>query len=187
MATVNEIKSGIESKMHKSVDALKVDLAAVRTGRATPSLLDKITVEYYGTPTPIPQVASVSVPEARMLVIKPWDPSSLKAIEKAIQTSDLGLNPNNDGSVIRLNLPMLTEERRKELVKTVHKNAEETRIALRNLRRDANEAIKKAEKAKQITEDDSESGLEDIQKLTDKIMKDVDAVVARKEKEVMEV
>ena len=173
--------------MHKSVDALKVDLAAVRTGRATPSLLDKITVEYYGTPTPIPQVASVSVPEARMLVIKPWDPSSLKAIEKAIQTSDLGLNPNNDGSVIRLNLPMLTEERRKELVKTVHKKAEETRIALRNLRRDANEAIKKAEKAKQITEDDSESGLEDIQKLTDKIMKDVDAVVARKEKEVMEV
>jgi ribosome recycling factor len=187
MATVNEIKSSIESKMHKSVDALKVDLAAVRTGRATPSLLDKITVEYYGTPTPIPQVASVSVPEARMLVIKPWDPSSLKAIEKAIQTSDLGLNPNNDGSVIRLNLPMLTEERRKELVKTVHKKAEETRIALRNLRRDANEAIKKAEKAKQITEDDSESGLEDIQKLTDKIMKDVDAVVARKEKEVMEV
>ncbi len=187
MATVNEIKSGVEVKMHKAVDTFKSDLASIRTGRATPALLDKIMVEYYGTNTPIPQVASVSVPEPRMLLIKPWDKTTLKAIEKAILTSDLGLNPNNDGSMIRLNLPMLTEEHRKDLVKSVHKKAEEARVGVRNLRRDANEAVKKAEKKKEITEDDSAAGLEDIQKLTDKIIKDIDAVVARKEKEVMEV
>jgi ribosome recycling factor len=187
MATAKEIQTAMEAKMHKTVDALKEELATIRTGRATPSLLDKIMVDYYGAQTPISQVATVTVPEARMLMIKPWDPSTLKVIEKAILTSDLGLNPNNDGAVIRLNLPMPTEERRKELVKTVHKVAEESRVAIRNLRRDANEALKKAEKAKQITEDDSACGLEDVQKLTDKIMKDVDAVVARKEKEVMEI
>ena len=187
MPTVKEILDAHEAKMHKRVEILKGDLAAIRTSRATPSLLEKIEVDYYGAPTPIPQVASVTVPEPRMLMIKPWDKSMMKAIEKAILTSDLGLNPNNDGVVIRLSLPQLTEERRKELVKTVGKRVEEARVSIRNLRREVNEAIKKGEKARQITEDDAECGVEDAQKLTDKIMKDIDNVQARKEKEVMEV
>lgn len=187
MATVEEIISGIEVKMNKSVDALRVDLASMRAGRATPALLDKITVDYYGTPTPINQVASVTVPEPRMLVIQPWEKNMLKAIGKAIMTSDLGLNPNSDGVVIRLNLPQLTEERRKELVKKVGKKAEEYRVIVRNLRREANDAVKKLEKAKEITEDDSKKGVEKVQKVTDKLMKDIDAVVANKEKEVMAV
>ena len=187
MATVKEIMTGIEAKMHKSVDALRVDLAGLRAGRATPSLLEKVMVEYYGTPTPVTQVASVSVPEPRMIVIQPWEKTLIKDIEKAIMKSDLGLNPNSDGVVIRLNLPQLTEERRKELVKVVHKKAEEYRIIVRNLRRDANDAIKKEEKAKEITEDEAKKGTEDVQKITDKIMKDIDAVAAAKEKEVMEI
>lgn len=187
MATVQEIITTMESKMHKSVDALRVDLASVRAGRATPALLDKVMVDYYGTPTPVNQVASVNVPEPRMIVIQPWEKPLLKAIEKAIQMSDLGLNPNSDGVCIRLNLPQLTEERRKDLVKVVHKKAEEYRVVCRNLRRDANEAIKKAEKAKEITEDESKKGVEQVQKITDKVMKDVDVVAANKEKEVMEV
>lgn len=187
MATVNEILTATESKMQKRVDVLRGDLAAIRTGRATPSLLDKITIDYYGTATPVTQVASVSVPEPRMIVVQPWDKSLMKSIEKAIMTSDLGLNPNNDGSVIRLVLPQLTEDHRKSLVKSVHKRAEEARVSIRNLRRDANEAIKKAEKAKQVTEDESKKGVEDMQKLTDKLIKEVDGVLAKKEKEVMEV
>ena len=187
MATVKEITTTMEGKMHKSVDALKVDLASLRAGRATPALLDKIMVDYYGSPTPINQVASVTVPEPRMIVVQPWEKNMLKAIEKAIMTSDLGLNPNSDGGCIRLNLPQRTEERRKELVKVVHKKAEEFRVVCRNLRRDANDAVKKAEKAKEITEDDAKKGTEQIQKITDKIMKDIDAVAANKEKEVMEV
>ena len=187
MATVKEITTNMESKMHKSVDALRVDLASLRAGRATPALLDKITVDYYGSPTPINQVASVTVPEPRMIVVQPWEKNMLKAIEKAIMMSDLGLNPNSDGVCIRLNLPQLTEERRKDLVKVVHKKAEEYRVICRNLRRDANDAVKKAEKAKEITEDEAKKGTEQIQKITDKIMKDIDGVAANKEKEVMEV
>ena len=187
MATVKEITTTMEGKMHKSVDALRVDLASLRAGRATPALLDKIMVDYYGSPTPVNQVASVTVPEPRMIVVQPWEKSMLKAIETAIMTSDLGLNPNSDGVCIRLNLPQLTEERRKDLVKVVHKKAEEFRVVCRNLRRDANDAVKKAEKAKEITEDDAKKGTEQIQKITDKIMKDIDAVAANKEKEVMEV
>lgn len=187
MATVKEITKGIEEKMHKSVDALRIDLASLRAGRATPSLLEKVMVEYYGTPTPVTQVASVTVPEPRMIVIQPWEKNLIKDIEKAIMKSDLGLNPNSDGVCIRLNLPQLTEERRKDLVKVVHKKAEDFRVVVRNLRRDANEAIKKAEKAKEITEDEAKKGTDDVQKITDKIMKEIDAVTANKEKEVMEI
>lgn len=187
MATVKEITKGIEEKMHKSVDALRVDLASLRAGRATPSLLEKVMVEYYGTPTPVTQVASVTVPEPRMIAIQPWEKNLIKDIEKAIMKSDLGLNPNSDGVCIRLNLPQLTEERRKDLVKVVHKKAEDFRVVVRNLRRDANEAIKKAEKAKEITEDEAKKGTDDVQKITDKIMKEIDAVTANKEKEVMEI
>ena len=179
MATVNEIISGIESKMEKSVAALRVDLASLRAGRATPSLLEKVMV--------VTQVASVTVPEPRMIVIQPWEKNILKDIEKAIMKSDLGLNPNSDGICIRLNLPQLTEERRKDLVKVVHKKAEEYRVVVRNLRRDANDAIKKTEKAKEITEDEAKKGTEKVQKLTDKVMKEIDAAAANKEKEVMEV
>ena len=187
MATVKEIITNAEGKMHKSVDALRVDLASLRAGRATPSLLEKVMVDYYGAPTPVTQVASVSVPEPRMIVIQPWERNMIKAIEKAIMKSDLGLNPNSDGVCIRLNLPQLTEDRRKELVKVVHKKAEEFRVVVRNLRRDANDAIKKAEKAKEITEDESKKGVDDVQKLTDKVIKEIDGVAANKEKEVMEI
>ena len=187
MAQVKEILSSTEVKMRKSVDALRIDLASLRAGRATPALLDKITVDYYGTPTPINQVASITVPEPRMLVIQPWERNLLKDIGKAIMKSDLGLNPNSDGVVIRLNLPQLTEERRKNLVKVVNKKAEEYRVIVRNMRRDANDAIKKSEKAKEITEDDVKKGTEQVQKLTDKIIKEIDGVAANKEKEVMEV
>lgn len=187
MATVKEILETAEGKMHKTVDVLRVDLASVRAGRATPALLEKVMVDYYGTPTPVNQVASVTVPEPRMIIIQPWEKNLLKDIERAIMKSDLGLNPNSDGAVIRLNLPQLTEERRKEIVKTVHKKAEDARVIVRNLRRDANDAIKKAEKAKEITEDDVKKGTDDVQKMTDKIIKDVDAIMANKEKEVMEI
>ncbi len=185
MAGIEEIISGMEGKMSKTVDALRSDLASLRAGRATPALLDKITVDYYGVPTPINQVATVSIPEPRTIVIQPWEKKMLNAIGKAIMTSDLGINPNSDGSVIRLILPQLTEERRKELVKKVGKKAEEYRVIVRNLRRDANDAVKKLEKAKEITEDDSKKGIEKIQKLTDKQIKAVDAVAAAKEEEVM--
>ena len=144
-------------------------------------------VDYYGSPTPVTQVASVTVPEPRMIVIQPWEKNILKDIEKAIMKSGLGLNPNSDGICIRLNLPQLTEERRKDLVKVVHKKAEEYRVVVRNLRRDANDAIKKTEKAKEITEDEAKKGTEKVQKLTDKVMKEIDAAAANKEKEVMEV
>lgn len=187
MATVKEITSNIEEKMHKSVEALRIDLASLRAGRATPALLEKVMVEYYGTPTPVTQVASVSVPEPRMIVIQPWEKNLIKEIEKAIMKSDLGLNPNSDGVCIRLNLPQLTEERRKDLVKVVHKKAEDFRVVVRNLRREANDAVKKAEKAKEITEDEAKKGTDDVQKITDKIMKEIDVVAANKEKEVMEI
>ena len=184
---MNEKLKAYEEKMTKTMGNLDGELGAIRAGRANPNVLNKIMVDYYGSPTPINQVASVTVPEPRMIVVQPWEKNMLKAIEKAIMTSDLGLNPNSDGVCIRLNLPQLTEERRKDLVKVVHKKAEEFRVVCRNLRRDANDAVKKAEKAKEITEDDAKKGTEQIQKITDKIMKDIDAVAANKEKEVMEV
>lgn len=187
MAEIKEILSTAQTKMQKTIEVLRVDLASVRAGRASVSLLDKVMVEYYGTPTPVNQVASVTVPEPRMIVIQPWEKNLLKDIERAIMKSDLGLNPNSDGSVIRLNLPQLTEERRKELVKTVHIKAEDARVSIRNLRREANDSVKKAEKAKEITEDEAKKANDDIQKMTDKFIKEVDTVMEHKEKEVMEI
>lgn len=187
MAEIKEILSTAQTKMQKTIEVLRVDLASVRAGRASVSLLDKVMVEYYGTPTPVNQVASVTVPEPRMIVIQPWEKNLLKDIERAIMKSDLGLNPNSDGSVIRLNLPQLTEERRKELVKTVHKKAEDARVSIRNLRREANDSVKKPEKAKEITEDETKKANDDIQKMTDKFIKEVDTVMEHKEKEVMEI
>lgn len=177
----------IKEKMNKAIAALENDYAAIRAGRANPALLDKITVDYYGTPTPVPQVGSVSVPEARMLVIQPWDASILGDIERAILKSDLGLTPNNDGKVLRINFPALTEERRKELVKGISKRAEEAKVVIRNIRRDALEGFKAQKKKGEITEDDLKSAETDIQKLTDQFIKDIDSVAAKKDKEIMEI
>ncbi|WP_075579917.1 ribosome recycling factor [Acidaminococcus massiliensis] len=187
MATLEELQTKTQEKMDKALQALRNELTNIRTGRATPSLLDQVKVDYYGAPTPVTQVANVSVPEPRMIVIQPWDRSLLKTIEKAIMTSDLGLNPNNDGTVIRLNLPLLTEERRKELVKVVNKKGEASRVEIRNIRRDFNDAVKKQVKAKEITEDDAKDATDFSQKLTDKYTKKIDDVLAQKEKEVMAV
>lgn len=176
-----------ENKMKKAISVLESDLAAIRAGRANPALLDKITVEYYGVQTPLQQVGTVSVPEARSIVIQPWDMTVLKDIEKAILASDLGLTPNNDGKVIRLNFPPLTEERRKELSKGVSKRGEEAKVAIRNIRRDAIEGFKKQKKENEITEDDLKELEEKIQKLTDKFVKEIDGIIAAKEKEIMEV
>lgn len=187
MATLEELQTKTQEKMDKALQALRNELTNIRTGRATPSLLDQVKVDYYGAPTPVTQVANVSVPEPRMIVIQPWDRSLLKTIEKAIMTSDLGLNPNNDGTVIRLNLPLLTEERRKELVKVVNKKGEASRVEIRNIRRDFNDAVKKQVKAKKITEDDAKDATDFSQKLTDKYTKKIEDVLAQKEKEVMAV
>ena len=176
-----------EEKMDKTIEALKRDLASIRTGRASTTLLDRISVDYYGTPTPVKQVANVSAPEPRLITIVPWERKMLGDIERAILKSDLGLNPNNDGTMIRLEIPQLTEERRKELSKKVSKDAEDSKDVIRNIRRDANDAIKKMEKKKEITEDDSKEAQENIQKLTDKKIKLIDEIKAKKEKEVMEV
>ena len=170
-----------------SMEALKHEFASIRTGRASVALLDKVMVDYYGSPSPINQVANISVPEPRMIVIAPWDKTMIGAIEKAILQSDLGLNPGNDGAQIRLSIPQLTEERRKEIVKVVHKKAEDAKVAVRNIRRDVNEALKKEEKAKTITEDDAKDGLDQIQKLTDAKVKQIDELKAVKEKDVLEV
>ena len=184
--TKDVIKSA-EDRLGKTLDALKKDYGTLRAGRAAPSLLDKVMVDYYGTATPVNQIANVTVPEPRMIMIKPYDRSSLKDIERAIQKSDLGLTPNNDGTLIRLAIPQPTQERRKELVKVVSKKAEEAKVAMRNIRRDANESIKKLEKGKEITEDDRKDAQEEMQKLLDKYIKLVDSAKAGKEKEVMEV
>ena len=176
-----------ETKMNKSLDALQNEYASIRAGRANPHVLDKLKVDYYGSPTPIQQVGNISVPEARMIVIQPWEKSLLKAIEKAILTSDLGINPTNDGSVIRLVFPELTEERRKELAKDVKKKGEATKVAIRNIRRDANDAFKKMEKADEISEGDLKEAEEKIQKLTDKMVAEVDKAVENKTKEIMTV
>lgn len=176
-----------EEKMQKTLDALKREFTSLRAGRATPALLDKIMVDYYGSPTPVNQVAKVTVPESRMIVIQPWEKPMLKEIEKAIMKSDLGLSPNSDGQSIRLAIPPLTQERRTELVKTINKKTEEAKVALRNIRRDVNDAIKKLEKAKEITEDDMEKGQKDAQKVVDKYTKLIDEARAAKETEVMSI
>ena len=177
----------IKAKMDKAIASLEYDYAAIRAGRANPALLDKITVDYYGTPTPLQQVGTVAVPEARMLTIQPWDASILGDIEKAILKSDLGITPNNDGKMIRINFPALTEDRRKELVKGVSKRAEEAKVAIRNIRRDAIDAFKAQKKNGEITEDDLKSAETDIQKLTDQYTKDIDGIAAKKDKEIMEI
>ena len=184
---MQEVLKGYEEKMNKSYDSMLSDFAAIRAGRANPKVLDHIRVDYYGTPTPIQQVANVSVPEARIISIAPWDKKMLKAIEKAILTSDLGINPGNDGSTIRLVFPELTEERRKELSKDVKKKGDAAKVAVRNIRRDANETIKKMEKKGEISEDDQEDAEKDIQKMTDKMMEKIDKAIEDKTNEIMKV
>lgn len=177
----------IEQKMSKAINALNEQLHTLRAGRANPAVLDKIRVEYYGTMSKINEVAAVSVPEPRLLVIQPWDATLIKEIEKAIQTSDIGINPANDGKVIRLLFPQPTEERRKELVKDCKKFGEDSKVAIRNIRRDFIDKYKKMEKSHEITEDDLKGAEEDIQKMTDKFIKEIDSIVADKEKEIMAV
>lgn len=184
---IKDIFSSHEDRIGKSIDALKRDYSSLRAGRATPALLDRIMVEYYGAPTPVNQVANISVPEPRMITIQPWDKGMIQDIEKAIMKSDLGLNPNSDGVIIRLSIPQLTQERRVELAKTIHKKAEEAKVAVRNIRRDANDAIKKLEKDKTINEDENKKAQEDMQKLIDKYIKEIDHLMEIKEKEIMEV
>ncbi|HHV98139.1 MAG TPA: ribosome recycling factor [Clostridiaceae bacterium] len=176
-----------EEKMKKTISVLKEELAGLRAGRANPSILDKITVDYYGVPTPINQLGNISVPEARIIMIQPWDVKMLKEIEKAIQKSDIGINPNNDGKVIRLIFPVLTEERRKELTKIAKKTGEEAKVAIRAIRRDALEHAKAQQKNKEITEDDLKVIEKDIQALTDKYIEEIDKIVHKKESEIMEV
>ena len=177
----------LQEKINKSETMLKEELATVRAGRANAALVDKVMVEYYGTPTPLKSLANISVPEPRTLLITPFDPKSIPEIEKAINVANIGINPVNDGKVIRLQIPQVTEERRKELTKTVKKMGEDTKVAVRNLRRDANDKVKKLEKAGDYTEDDVKSTLDEIQKLTDKSIKEIDEIVAAKDKEIMEV
>ena len=173
--------------MRKSIDSVAADFAAVRAGRANASVLDRIMVDYYGSPTPIQQIAAIASPDARALLITPWDGTALKSIEKAIQNSDLGINPQNDGKSIRLNFPQLTEERRKELVKQIHKYSEGGKVAVRNIRRDAVDHFKKMEKKSEITEDELKQAEKDLQKLTDDSCKKIDELLAKKEKELMAV
>jgi ribosome recycling factor len=184
---ISEIKKQAQEKMDKAIQVLKKDLLTLRAGRANPALLDKVLVEYYGSEMPINQLANISTPDPRTLTIQPWDKSALGAIEKAILKSELGLTPSNDGNVIRISIPPLTEERRTELVKVARKRGEDAKVAIRNVRRDANDEIKKMEKAGEISEDDARRAQVEIQKLTDKTIKDVDQVVSAKEKEIMEI
>lgn len=184
---IKEIYASHEDRMKKAIEVLRREYSSLRAGRATTGLLDRITVDYYGASSPINQVANISIPEPRTIVIQPWDKKTLPVIEKAILKSDLGLTPNNDGMVIRLILPQLTQQRRQELTKGVHKLAEDSRVAIRNLRRDANDELKKIEKDKTASEDDVKKAQEEIQKLTDKYIKEADHVMLAKEKEIMEV
>lgn len=183
----SEVFDTTENKMGKAVEVFKSDLLTIRAGRATPSLLDKITVDYYGTPTPLNQLANISAPEPRLIVVQPWDKNVMGEVEKTILKSDLGLTPNNDGNVIRLPVPQLTEERRKELVKMIRKKAEESKVAVRNIRRDANEQLKLQEKDGEITKDDLKRNQDEVQKLTDDYIEKIDQVLTAKEKEIMEV
>ena len=182
---MKEINKEFDAKMGKTIEVVKSDFASVRAGRANAGVLDKITVDYYGAPTPLNQVAAISSPDPRVLQIQPWDASILKAIEKAIQVSDLGINPQNDGRVIRLTFPQLTEDRRKDLVKQVKKYAEDAKVAMRNVRRDGMDYVKKLKKASEITEDDQKKAEKDLQDLLDKMIKKADAALAAKEKELM--
>ena len=184
---MNERLKPFEEKMKKTIGNLDGELSAIRAGRANPNVLNKIMVDYYGTPTPIQQVANVSVPEARMIQIQPWEKKMVREIEKAIMTSDLGINPTNDGKCVRLQIPALTEERRKELTKTTKKMGEDAKVAVRNLRREINEDIKKREKAKEISEDEKNEELEATQKAIDKAIKEITEIIAAKDKEILEV
>jgi ribosome recycling factor len=186
MSSFQMIHAEATQRMQKSLDTLKKDLARIRTGRASPALLDGLTVDYYGSPMPINQVANISIPDARLIVIQPWEKSMIGPIEKAIQASELGLNPQSDGNLLRLPIPTLSEERRSDLFKNCKKTGEESKVAIRNVRRDANEKLKKAEKDKEVTQDESKKGFDEIQKLTDKFIKNVDDVLMAKEKEIME-
>lgn len=184
---IDEILRQVEERMKAAVAAAKRDFAGIRTGRATTALLDRITVDYYGVATPLNQLAAVSAPEPRLLTIQPWDKTQMQAIEKAILQSDLRLTPTSDGSIIRIVIPQLTEERRKELVRVVRKEAEEKRVVVRNTRRDANDELKKLEKEKQISEDESRRAQEKVQELTDRYIREIDQLLEAKEKEILEV
>lgn len=184
---LKEAYNETEARMKGAIEALEEDLSAIRTGRASPALVEKLPVEYYGTPTPLVQLASISVPEARMLLIRPFDTTTLRAIERAIQASDLGLNPNNDGKSIRLILPPLTEERRHDLVKVVHNRLEEARVAIRNIRRDSIKDLREFEQEKMISEDELKKGEADAQKLTDHYIEVINEIGVHKETEIMEV
>lgn len=184
---MKELIAKSEEKMDKSINSLKNEFTAIRAGRANPAVLDKLRVDYYGVPTQISQMAAISVPEARMLVIQPWDISTLSLIEKAISTSDLGINPNNDGKIIRIAFPQLNEERRRDITKDIAKMGEECKVSIRSIRRDSNEKLKSMKKDSAITEDDLKVGEDKIQKLTDKFCKNVDELMKEKEKEIMSV
>ena len=183
---INTIKQDVEERMNKTIGVLRSDFQTIRTGKASPSLLDRIQVDYYGSPTPINQLANISTPEARMLVIQPWDKSAISAIEKAILKSDLGITPTSDGIVIRLVLPQLTQENRKDLVKRVKKKGEESKVAVRNIRRDGNDAFKKLAK-EDVSEDQIKQLGEELQKMTDKFVKEIDKLVEEKSKEILTV
>jgi len=184
---VADLFADAERRMQKAVEALKQDLGSIRTGRASSALIERIYVDYYGTPTPINQVASITIPEARLLVIQPWDRKLLTDIEKAIQKSDLGINPNNDGQVIRLSIPPMNEERRRELAKTLHKRLDEHKVAIRNVRRDIQDKLRDREKKKEISEDELKRSTERLQKLTDRYVDEMDKVGKTKEQEILEV
>lgn len=184
---MNETMQNAQTKMEKCIKSLEHEYSTIRAGRANPAVLDKVTVDYYGTPTPIQQMAAISVSEARNLVITPWDITQLKAIEKAILASDIGINPSNDGKALRLSFPQLTEERRKEIVKQISKTGEDAKITIRNVRRDTLEKFKTQKKNNEITEDDMKSFEKDIQKMTDKFVDEIDKVAAAKEKEIMSI
>ena len=184
---IKDVTNECKGRMERAIEALHSDLRAIRTGRASPALLEKLQVEYYGTPTPLNQLAGVSVPEPRMLMIRPYDRNTIAAIERAIQKSDLGLTPSNDGQIVRLMIPQLTEERRKDLSKQVGRRVEEARVAARNIRRDANDRLTKMEKDKEISEDDLRDAQKEVQKLTDDFIKQIDEIGKAKEAEIMEV
>ena len=184
---MEKTKKNLEERSKKTIAILKEDLNTVRAGRANPALLDKVTVDYYGSPTPLKNLANISVPDPRTLLIAPFDPKSIGEIEKAINVANIGINPSNDGKAVRLVIPQVTEERRKELTKTVMKMGEDSKVAIRNLRREANDEMKKLEKNHEITEDELKKALDDIQKATDKTTKEIDEIIAAKDKEIMEV
>ncbi len=183
---INEIFIDVKDRMNKAVEHYRHEVSTIRTGRASPNILDMVKVDYYGTPTPLNNIAHVTVPEGQLIVIQPFDPSSLESIEKAIMNSDVGLTPNNDGSVIRLNIPSLTEERRKDLVKVVHKIIEEGRVAVRNIRRDANDLLKKSEKEHDLSEDNLRRATDNIQEMTDEYIKNLNLIQEAKEKDILD-